>query len=231
VITPARELSFSVDRAGEFAELYPFFAKALGVALGHDRSFYLLPETVAKTYRLEQVNRLVWRGALLAAGFLGIFQGLYYYKLKSAETQLSKRQTELSRMEAVPGFAQAAALQQKILSTQDFLSQFIRYPAFYGWYLREISNLVPPSVALDRITLLPVMADSLSARQKHGVFDHLEISGAATAPYPDADAAVIEFIRRLEHSPFFGTVKVVSKSEEKFGEWKTVGFSFEVGLR
>ncbi len=231
VISPTRELSYAVGRAEEFAGLYPFFAKALGVALGRDRSFYLLPETVEKTYRLERANRLIWRGALVAAGLLGIFQGLYYYKLKSAETQLSRRQTELSRLEAVPGFAQAAVLQQKILSTQSFLSQFVRYPASYGWYLKELSNLVPPTVALDRITLLPVMTDSLSARQKHGVFDHLEISGAATAPYPEADAAVIEFIRRLEHSPFFGGVKIISKSEEKFGEWKTVGFSFEVGLR
>ncbi|HLG93984.1 MAG TPA: hypothetical protein VI546_04040, partial [candidate division Zixibacteria bacterium] len=73
--------------------------------------------------------------------------------------------------------------------------------------------------------------DSLSTRQKHGVFEKLEISGSATAQYEETDAVVVEFIRRLEHSPFFGPVKVISKSEEKFSGRKTVGFALEVALR
>lgn len=231
ILTQARELSYAVENAAEFAELYPFFAKALGVALGRDRSLYLLPDVLASVYRQSDANRLVFRLALPLLAFLGIFQGFYLYKLKSAETLLETRQREITRLEAVPGFAQAAALQQKIEATQSFLSKFVRYPAVFPWYLKELSNLTPPEIALDRVALLPVMNDSASDRQKHGVFDHIELVGSANAHFSEADAVVVEFIRRLEHSPFFGPVKIMSKSEEKYADRKTVGFSFEVALR
>lgn len=231
VLAPARELSYSVTNASEFAELYPFFAKALGLALAKDRSAYLLPDSVKTANRLAHQNRLVFRLALPVIAFLGIFQGFYFYKLKSAQALLRQRQNEISKVEAVPGFALAGELQRKIESTQSFLSRFVRYPAVFSWYLKELSNLTPPEIALDRVALLPVMSDSLSARQKHGVFDRLEIVGTASAHFSEADAIVVEFIRRLEHSPFFGPVKIVSKAEERYSDRKTVGFSFEVGLR
>jgi hypothetical protein len=231
VLSRARELSYAVENAGEFAELYPFFAKALGSALGRDRALYLLPGALEKTFRLQQQNRLIFRLSLPVLAAVVLFQLFHLYKLRSAQASVSHLERELARLEAVPGFSQAALLEQKILSTQNLLSQFVRFPAVFSWHMKELSNLTPPEVELARVTLLPVMLDSLSARQKHGVFDKLELSGAATAAYEETDAVVVEFIRRLEHSPFFGPVKVISKSEEKFGNRKTVGFAFEVGLK
>ncbi|MGH8003455.1 MAG: hypothetical protein ACRECJ_01865 [Limisphaerales bacterium] len=231
VLSQTRELSYAVDNAVEFAELYPFFAKALGTALGRDRAPYLLPEPLVRSFQLQQHNGLIFRLSLpvLAAAFL--FQAFHLYKLHSAETSVVRLERQLVQLEAVPGFSQAAFLEKKILSTQDFLSQFVRYPAVFPWHMKELSNLTPPEIELARVTLLPLMFDSLSARQKHGMFDKLEISGSATAPYEKTDAVVVEFIRRVEHSPFFGTAKVISKSEEKFGGRKTVGFALEVALR
>ncbi|MGE5692332.1 MAG: hypothetical protein ACM3YF_00960 [Candidatus Zixiibacteriota bacterium] len=231
VLSRVRELSYAVDNAAEFAELYPFFAKALGTALGRDRNPHLLPETLRKTFQLQHQNRLVFRLSLPVLALAVLFQAFHIYKLRSAESTVARLEQELARLEAVPGFSHAALLEKNILSTQGFLSQFIRYPAVFPWHLKELSNLTPPEVELARVTLLPVMFDSVSARQKHGVFDKLELAGSATAPYEETDAIVVEFIRRLEHSPFFGTVKVISKSEEKFGNQKTVGFAFEVGLK
>lgn|GEM_PF-6475407 len=231
VLSRVRELSYAVDNAAEFAELYPFFAKALGTALGRDRNPQLLPEALRKTFQLQHQNRLVFRLSLPVLAFAILFQAFHIYKLRSAESAVARLEQELMRLEAVPGFSHAALLEKNILSTQGFLSQFIRYPAVFPWHLKELSNLTPSEVELARATLLPVMFDSVSARQKHGVFDKLELAGSATAPYEETDAIVVEFIRRLEHSPFFGTVKVISKSEEKFGNQKTVGFAFEVGLK
>lgn len=231
VLSQTRELSYAVDNAGEFAELYPFFAKALGVVLGRDKSPYLLPDTLEKSFQLQHNNRLIFRLSLPVLAAVALFFAFHLYKLHSTETTVGRLERELSRLESVPGFSRAALLEKKILSMQSFLSQFIRYPAVFPWHMKELSNLTPPEMGLARVTLLPVMLDSLSARQKHGVFDKLEISGSATAHFREADAIVVEFIRRLEHSPFFGPVKVISKSEEKFGDQKTVGFAFEVALR
>ncbi len=231
ILSQSRELSYAVDAAAEFAELYPFFAKALGTALGRDRSPYLLPEPLAKRFQLQNTNRLIFRLSLPVLALAVLFQFFQWYRLSSTEALVGGLEKELARLAAVPGFSQAAFLEQKILSTQAFLSQFIRYPAVFPWHMRELSNLTPPEMELARVTLLPLMFDSLSTRQKHGVFEKLEISGSATARYEETDAVVVEFIRRLEHSPFFGTVKVISKSEEKFGDQKTVGFAFEVALR
>ncbi|MCI0329734.1 MAG: hypothetical protein L0196_02105 [candidate division Zixibacteria bacterium] len=231
ILSQSRELFYAVDNAAEFAELYPFFAKALGTALGRDKSPYLLPEAVEKSFRLQHQNRLVFRFSLPVLAVAVLFQGFQLYRLHAAEALVGGLEKELARLQAVPGFSQAAFLEQKILSTQNFLSQFVRHPAVFPWHMKELSNLTPPEIELARVTLLPLMLDSLSARQKHGVFEKLEISGTAAAPYERTDAVVVEFIRRLEHSPFFGRVKVVSKSEEKFGSQKTVGFALEVALR
>lgn len=231
VLSPARKLSYAVDNAPEFSELYPFFAKAVGVALGQDRSGYLLPETLAKTFERERKNRLIFRLTLPVLATAALFQGFQLYRLHSSGAGIVRLQQELNQLQAVPGLSRATELEQKIQSTQGFLAQFVRYPAVFPWYMKELSNLTPPEMELARVTLLPVLIDSLSARQKHGVFDKLEISGSATAPFEQTDALVVEFIRRLEHSPFFGTVKVVSKSEESFSGKKTVGFSIEVALR
>lgn len=231
VLSRTRELTYAVENAGEFAELYPFFAKALGTALARDRGLYLLPEALQKRFQLQHQNRLVFRLSLPVLAAAALFQLVHLFKLNSAETAVTRLKQELLRLEAVPGFSRAADLEKRILSTQAFLSQFVRFTAVFPWHLKELSNLTPPEVELARVTLLPVMFDSLSARQKHGVFDKLELAGSATAAYEETDAIVVEFIRRLEHSPFFGPVRVVSKSEEKFGNRKTVGFAFEVGLR
>ena len=231
VLSQTRQLAYAVDNAAEFAELYPFFAKALGTALGRDRSPYLLPETLAKSFQLQHNNRLIFRFSLSVLAVATLFFAFQVYRLHSAENITDRLERDLVQLESVPGFSRAAELGEKILSQQGFLSQFVRYPAVFPWYLKELSNLTPPEMELARVTLLPVMLDSLSARQKHGVFDKLEISGSATASFSQTDAIVVEFIRRLEHSPFFGTVKVISKSEEKFGGQKTVGFAFEVALR
>ncbi len=231
VLSQTGELSYAVDNAAEFAELYPFFAKALGVALGRDRSSYLLPAALAKTFQLQHTNRLIFRLTLPVLALAALFFAFHLYRLHSAEDIAGHLERELARLESVPGFSRASELEKKILSTQSFISKFVRYPAVFTWHMKELSNITPREMELARVGLLPVMFDSLSTRQKHGVFDKLEISGSATAPYEAADAIVVEFIRRLEHSPFFGTVKVISKSEEKFGDRKTVGFAFEVALK
>ncbi|HLG94421.1 MAG TPA: hypothetical protein VI546_06255, partial [candidate division Zixibacteria bacterium] len=90
VLSQTRGLSYAVDNAGEFAELYPFFAKALGTALGRDKSLYLLPVTLEKTFQLQSQNRLVFRLSLPVLAVVALFQAFHLYKLHSAETAVTR---------------------------------------------------------------------------------------------------------------------------------------------
>jgi hypothetical protein len=165
--------------------------------------------------------------AVPLAGMLAILNGLYISGLSPIRAALARQEAELKRLEAVPGVAQAVDLRREIQSGRNYLAQFVHDPAVLPWCLRELSNITPREITLDRVVLAPDASDGIGALPTSP--SRLTIAGVAAAP--ETEFVLVDFVRGLEHSPFFGAVKVISRSEESSAGRKAIRFTLEASLR
>jgi Tfp pilus assembly protein PilN len=202
------------------------FTIAAGIALPEPKRIELLP--VKKPFLSKiQIGKLI---PILAPGIaLLIFLGIALY-LNGQVTAIQKerdiKMAKLANLETIQ--AKLKLLKEKDLQVKEKLSLFpsgMIGSVPYRDILREVSQLLPDNVTL---TLLTIQNKGKNSKGESQTNEGMEfhISGLAFGSDESCLTALALTIERLERSPLFNNVKLVSADENKL--YTRPGAGFEI---
>jgi len=214
------------------------FAIAAGLALGEPKRIELLPVKEPLISRLH-VSR--WIPILTPALTVLIFLGIIW----SMNSQISSLQKE--RGEKAAKAQNLEALQAKLTSLKERerlikqeISLFPTPEAVsipYEEVLGEMSRLMPENVTLTFLSAQsrpkPARKESEAQKPTEGVLQKEEkpkvlLTGLAFGSDLSSLTAIAQIMERLERSPFLGSAKLLSTSENK--SYTLAGTEFKIGV-
>ncbi len=176
---------------------------AVGAALGGFQSVNLLPLEV-KTQRLELVEKAFLRFMIIVAGAIFIFVlSAMQSQVHNYQGRIKSAQQHLQTMESVK------VLAEKVWAKEGLISDLRGSRAPVEGILKTLSMVTPPDIVLDALTFHP---------KEH----RLILKGVVLGARDVAEAALADFMKALEGSPFF--MDAVFISSQRTG----ISYNFEI---
>jgi len=202
------------------------FAIAAGIALPEPERIELLP---AKKPMLSktQIGKLI--PVLVPLITLFIFLGIIWYMTGQVSDIQKEKDTKMANIATSEALqVKLKLLKERDLQVKEKLSQFpssmvISVP--YRNILREVSRMLPDSVTLT-LLLVQHKGKPLKGESTNGEARELHLSGLTFGNDVNCLTALALIIERLEGSPLFKNVKLVSADENKL--YTRPGAGFEI---
>jgi len=202
------------------------FAIAAGIALPEPKRIELLP-TQEPILSKVRAGKLIPVLAPLIT--LLIFLGIICYMNGQVTTLQKERDRKMAKAENLDTLqAKLKLLKEKDLQVKEKLSQFpssmiVSVP--YRYILREVSHILPDNVTLTLLSVQqkgkPLKGESTTDEGKE-----LHLSGLTFGSDVNCLTALALVIERLERSPLFKNIKLVSADENKL--YTRPGAGFEI---
>ena len=224
---PLSDILFDPKRIGTqlLNQMGSLFAIAVGVALPEPERIELLPAKEPFLSKVQVVKSI----PVLAPGIaLLIFLGIALYmngQVNAIQKEINMKKAKLADLDARQ--AKLKMLKEKDIQLKEKLSQFpssILISVPYRDILREVSQIVPDNITL---TLLSVQSKGKpltkgaqpskpqEGESQKGVGRELHITGLAFGSDLRCLTALAQIIERLEGTPLFNNVRLVSADENK----------------
>ena len=182
------------------------FVVGAGLALGEKRKFNILPARAKLLGKLSTVHTGIAIGLLLLfitliLSYLTVDVGIkgYHELLQKNRAYFARFEDKLAKMDELGNW------EEKVERKERIISRIGRQPVWYG-VLKELSNVIPEGVVLESVSLISPLDEEMG----------LNIKGILTSE----ESAFSEFLVRLNNSPFFKDVVLISRravEEEKIG--------------
>ena len=201
------------------------FAIAVGMALPEPKRVELLPVKEPFLSKV-QIGKLlpVWAPAIVVIVFLAIIWSMNGH-VNTLQKEIEMKRAKAANLDALQ--AKLKTLKEKDLQLKERLSQFpssmlISVP--YRDILREVSQIMPDSIALTLLSFqskgnpLKKGAQPTKPREGESKKDEgreLYITGIAFGSDARCLTALAQIIERLERTPLFNHVRLVSADEDK----------------
>jgi type IV pilus assembly protein PilM len=201
------------------------FTTAAGMALPQTRRIELLP---AKEPFLTKAKIVKSIPILTPAVALLVFLGIALYmngQVITMQKQIDTKKAQMANLDALQ--AKLRVLKEKDIQLKERLSQFpsqmiVSVP--YRDILREVSQIVPDNISLTLLSVQtkgkPLQKGSQPPKPQEGEFQRdvgreLHITGVAFGSDARCLTALAEMVERLEKTPLFNKVRLVSADEDK----------------
>jgi type IV pilus assembly protein PilM len=212
------------------------FTIAAGMTLSEMKRIELLP---AKKPFLANAQLIKSIPVLAPAIALLLFLGIALYmsgQVKTIQREIDMKRAKMANLDALQ--AKLKALKEKDIQLKEKLSKFpssVIVPVPYQDILREVSQIVPDNVSL---TLLSVQSKGTppgkgnqppkpqEGESQKDVGRELYIAGVAFGTDTRCLTALASIIERLERTPLFNQVRLVSADEDKL--YTQPGAEFEI---
>lgn len=217
MLDPMRNISYDprgLDKE-RLKEGSSILAVAIGQALAQDRTLNLLPAKfrVEKIRALERISlRMVALAVglilLLSYAFIRLEANNYHRQLREAEGRWKSMRSFVTEFEV---------LKEKVDARSRLFRQITSQEPLLDEVLRELSNILPPTVVLDQILLEKEIVS-------------LNLKGVIFPSDSTTEAVLSELMNELSGSPFFSRVKLIAhKKSESYG-YKAADFEMDCRL-
>ena len=224
---PLSEILFDPKRIDTqlLNQMGSLFAIAVGVAISEPERIELLP---AKEPFLSKVQVLKSIPVLAPGIALLIFLGIALYmngQVNAIQKEINMKKAKLADLDARQ--AKLKMLKEKDIQLKEKLSQFpssMIVPVPHRDILREVSQIVPDNITLTLLSVQskgkPLTKGAQPSRPQEGesqkdVGRELYITGVAFGSDARCLTALAQIIERLERTPLFNNVRLVSADENK----------------
>jgi type IV pilus assembly protein PilM len=224
---PLSDILFDLERTDTqlLNQMGSLFAIAVGVALPEPERIELLPAKEPFLSKVQVVKSI----PVLAPGIaLLIFLGIALYmngQVNAIQKEIEMKKAKLADLDARQ--AKLKMLNEKNTQLKEKLSQFpssMIVPVPYRDILREVSQIVPDNITLTLLTVQsrgkPLTKGAQPSKPQEeesqkGVGRELHITGLAFGSDLRCLTALAQIIERLEGTPLFNNVRLVSADENK----------------
>jgi Tfp pilus assembly protein PilN len=185
----------------------------------------LLP---AKKSFLANVQVIRSIPVLAPAIALLLFLGIAFYmsgQVKTIQREIDTKRAKMANLDVLQ--AKLKALKEKDIQLKEKLSEFpssFVVPVPYRDILREVSQIVPDNISLTLLSVQtkgkPLQKGNQPPKPQEGEFQRdvgreLHITGVAFGSDARCLTALAEMVERLEKTPLFNKVRLVSADEDK----------------
>lgn len=208
-------------------ELGPQLAMAAGVALPPIKEINFLPEKASWTARFHPRSHPYSWGSALAAAIFAFLIWRGQADIAQLQKEYEHKIGQLQDLERLPITLSILKEKEKqIKQNLFFLSSAQVGPFSHREVLAEMGSLIPANVTITQLTLGPKgltgpKGSSSSSREKE-----LQISGLTFGQNAQCLSALAQLMERLEKSPLFRNVKLVSAGENK--QYNAPAMQFEI---
>ncbi len=224
---PLSDILFDPRRIGTqfLNQMGSRFAVVVGVAISEPERIELLPAKEPFLSKVQVVKSI----PVLAPGIaLLIFLGIALYMnahVNAIQKEINMKKAKLADLDARQ--AKLKMLKEKDIQLKEKLSQFpssILVPVPHRDILREVSQIVPDNITLTLLSVQnkgkPLTKGAQPQRpqegeSQRGVGRELHITGVAFGSDARCLTALAQIIERLERTPLFNNVRLVSADENK----------------
>ena len=239
---PLSEVLFDLKRADTqlLNQTGSLFVVAAGVALPEPERIELLPAKESFLSKVQVVKSI----PVLAPGIaLLIFLGIALYmngQVNTIQKEINMKKAKVADLDARQ--AKLKMLKEKDIQLKEKLSQFpssILISVPYRDILREVSQIVPENITLTLLSVQskgkPLTKGAHPSKPQEGesqkeVGRELYITGVAFGTDVRFLTALAHIIERLEGSPLFNNVRLVSADEDKLYTQPGAEFGIVCGI-
>ncbi|NWG04044.1 MAG: type IV pilus assembly protein PilM [Syntrophaceae bacterium] len=202
------------------------FAIAIGMALPEPKRIELLPNQ--KPF-LSEIQIGKWLPVWIPLITLLLFLGIIWYMSSQVNGLQKERDTKMAKIATYEVLqAKLKLLKEKDLQIKEKLSQFpssMVIPVPYRNILREVSGILPDNVTLTHLSVQP-KGKPLKGESTTNEGRELHLSGLTFGSDVHCLTALASMLERLEGSPLFKNVKLISADENKL--YSRPGAGFEI---
>lgn len=235
IFNPLKEMPFDPKTvgAGSLEETGSIFTLAAGVALSEPKQIEFLIKKEPLGSKILSERSLFITAPLLT---MLILFGIGWYKSAQINTLQRERDEKILKVAKLEDLrTRLAALKEKEAQIKQDLSLFpssMTAPIPYRTVLREVNEMIPGNVTLTHLEVqsgtrslkkTTSTSKSLSDKQGHSI---LHLTALAFGNDIHCLTAIAQIIERLEKSPLFGSVKLISTEENK--QYNQLAIEFDI---
>ncbi len=192
----------------------PHLSAAFGLCLGGGGKINLLPvkeKLEQKAFFLTTLVRILF--PILLGLSLSLYAATYFNSMRY-KTLISNLDRDISRLEpTAASVREFMGIKMKLEQRKDILEKAKgRQPMWWGVF-KELSNITPKEVVLDRIITLEVKEPK-----------KIKLMGKIFAKYTIVDLALQQYIVSLDDSPFFSRVELTGTKTDMYSAIPAANF-------